>query len=66
MADTEQLIRETAYRLWEEDGRPFGQAERHWEMAKKLTEDAEFVKPGTVATVQKKKRSPAKQNRRAA
>ena len=37
----EQRIRETAYHLWEEDGRPIGQAERHWEMARKIAEDAE-------------------------
>jgi hypothetical protein len=37
----EQRIRETAYRLWEEDGRPVGQAERHWEMARKMAEEEE-------------------------
>ncbi len=37
----EQRIRETAYHLWEEDGRPIGEAERHWEMARKIAEDAE-------------------------
>ena len=38
----EQRIRETAYHLWERDGRPAGQAERHWEMARRMTEDAEM------------------------
>jgi hypothetical protein len=28
--DREQRIREIAYRLWEEEGRPEGGAERHW------------------------------------
>jgi hypothetical protein len=37
----EQRIRETAYHLWEEDGCPIGQAERHWEMARKMAEEAE-------------------------
>lgn len=41
MDHKEQRIRETAYHLWEEDGRPVGQAERHWEMARKIAEDAE-------------------------
>jgi hypothetical protein len=35
---SEQLLRETAYLIWEHAGRPFGQAELHWEMAKELTE----------------------------
>ncbi len=45
----EQRIRETAYHLWEEDGRPIGQAERHWEMARKLAEDAERQKSAPAA-----------------
>lgn len=44
----EQRIRETAYRLWENDGRPTGQAERHWEMARKMAEEAERA-PAPVA-----------------
>ena len=39
MDNKEQHIRETAYRLWEEDGRPLGQAERHWDLAQKLAGD---------------------------
>jgi hypothetical protein len=45
----EQRIRETAYHLWEEDGRPIGQAERHWEMARKIAEDAERRQPAPAA-----------------
>lgn len=26
-------LQELAYRIWEAEGRPFGQAERHWQMA---------------------------------
>jgi hypothetical protein len=33
MADKEQRIREAAYRIWEEEGYPEGQADRHWEIA---------------------------------
>jgi Protein of unknown function (DUF2934) len=33
MADKKQRIREAAYRIWEEEGYPAGQADRHWEMA---------------------------------
>ena len=45
----EQRIRETAYHLWEEDGRPIGQAERHWEMARKIAEDAERQRSSPAA-----------------
>ncbi len=31
-------IREFAYQIWEAEGRPLGQEERHWEMACKLAE----------------------------
>ncbi|MBU0724584.1 MAG: DUF2934 domain-containing protein [Alphaproteobacteria bacterium] len=32
----EQRVREHAYRLWEEEGRPEGQAAAHWEKAREL------------------------------
>jgi hypothetical protein len=32
----EQQIRELAYRLWQEQGRPEGLAEEHWRQAEKL------------------------------
>jgi hypothetical protein len=39
MTDAEEdRIRAFAYRIWEEEGRPVDQAERHWEMAKKAIE----------------------------
>lgn len=31
--EREQRIRERAYRLWEEDGRPEGQADAYWQQA---------------------------------
>ena len=33
---SEQCIREYAYQIWESEGRPIGQASRHWDMACKL------------------------------
>ncbi|MBS7707266.1 DUF2934 domain-containing protein [Chelatococcus asaccharovorans] len=30
MDEREHRIRERAHRLWEEEGRPEGRAERHW------------------------------------
>jgi hypothetical protein len=34
-------IRQLAHRIWESEGRPPGQAARHWQMAEKLV-DAEL------------------------
>ncbi|MCM2971756.1 DUF2934 domain-containing protein [Larsenimonas suaedae] len=34
--DDQLRVRLLAYRLWEVEGRPDGQAERHWEMASRL------------------------------
>ena len=36
MLDQEQRIRARAYRIWEEEGRPEGRAEVHWDMAPEL------------------------------
>ncbi|MCQ4278224.1 DUF2934 domain-containing protein [Pseudomonas stutzeri] len=38
MTKQEQRIRELAYDIWVSEGRPHGQDERHWEMARKLAE----------------------------
>jgi hypothetical protein len=36
--DLETRIRERAYVLWEEDGRPEGRAEEYWERARRFVE----------------------------
>lgn len=38
MTKEEQRIREFAYDIWVSEGKPHGQDERHWEMARKLVE----------------------------
>lgn len=38
MNSDEQRIRELAYQIWESEGKPEGQTDRHWEMACKLLE----------------------------
>ena len=38
MSIDEQRVREFAYQIWESEGRPAGQQERHWAMARKLAE----------------------------
>lgn len=39
--DREQRIRELAYAIWEQEGRPEGRSERHWETAEKAVEAME-------------------------
>ncbi len=38
MSTDEKRIREFAYQIWESEGCPDGQAERHWAMARQLAE----------------------------
>jgi len=52
MTKQEQRIRELAYDIWVSEGRPHGQDERHWEMARKLAEaenDTSESKPAARA-----------------
>jgi len=42
MAIEEKRIRELAYQIWQSEGCPEGQQDRHWQMARKLAE-AELV-----------------------
>ncbi|VVO60384.1 DUF2934 domain-containing protein [Pseudomonas fluorescens] len=44
MSTDDKRIREFAYQIWESEGQPQGQEERHWEMARKLAE-AEALAP---------------------
>jgi hypothetical protein len=44
MSADEKRIRDFAYQIWESEGQPEGQEERHWEMARKLAE-AEALAP---------------------
>ena len=48
MSADEKRIREFAYQIWESEGRPNGNDERHWEMARKLAE-AEALAPDKSA-----------------
>jgi hypothetical protein len=36
MDDHEERLRHRAYRIWEQEGRPEGRANDHWEMAREL------------------------------
>ncbi len=44
MTDREQRIRGRAYAIWEHEGRPEGQAARHWRMAEHAIEVLESGK----------------------
>jgi Protein of unknown function (DUF2934) len=61
----EHTIRETAYHLWENDGRPTGQDHRHWEMAKRIAEQATLSKSAPAAAAPRKKRAAAKTSAKA-
>ncbi|WP_110685380.1 DUF2934 domain-containing protein [Salinicola aestuarinus] len=38
MTSREQRVRMLAYRIWESEGRPEGQEQRHWQMAERIVE----------------------------
>jgi hypothetical protein len=42
----EQKIRERAYRIWEEKGRPKGRGKEHWERARAEIEEEEAMTRG--------------------
>ena len=44
MAERERRVRERAYAIWEHEGRPEGQAERHWHMAEHAIEELDSGK----------------------
>jgi Protein of unknown function (DUF2934) len=44
----EDLIRDPAYRLWEDEGRPDGRAEAHWYQARDMIRDEESQKRATA------------------
>ncbi|OCP06323.1 hypothetical protein BC374_20245 [Ensifer sp. LC13] len=39
MDDKEERIRRRAHAIWESEGRPFGEEERHWEQARREIEE---------------------------
>ncbi len=41
--EREQRIRELAYSIWQHEGRPHGQAERHWQMAREAVKTLELA-----------------------
>lgn len=49
MSADEKRVREFAYQIWQSEGQPHGQDERHWEMARKLAE-AEALAPDKSTT----------------
>jgi hypothetical protein len=52
--DREQLIAARAYQLWEEEGRPNGAHERHWEQASREIAASDRKKPGGGAKTAKR------------
>jgi hypothetical protein len=48
--DIETRIRERAYTLWDQDGRPEGRAEEYWEKARRLIEAEDDPKAPDMTT----------------
>lgn len=46
-SDREELIRRRAYAIWEQEGRPDGQHQRHWEQAAREMQGSETQGPET-------------------
>lgn len=59
----EQRIRELAHQIWESEGQPDGQAERHWQMATQL---AQSEQQGDLQPLPDKKRPARKPRAKAA
>jgi Protein of unknown function (DUF2934) len=45
--DPEQRVRERAYQIWTEEGRPEGRADVHWDMARELIAIEDNAQPAT-------------------
>lgn len=45
--EREELIRRRAYAIWEQEGRPDGQHQRHWEQAAREMQGPEMQGPET-------------------
>lgn len=56
----EQRIRERAYQLWEQDGRPHGRDWDHWERARTLIASEDGAGPVAEPPAPKPRRSPRK------
>jgi hypothetical protein len=48
--DREERIRAIAHRIWEEEGQPVGQEERHWRMAEAVIIEEEAERAGLMRT----------------
>jgi hypothetical protein len=58
MDTMEQRIRDRAHRIWEDEGRPEGRAETHWERACALVASEDGLpKPKPRAVAKKKKKA---------
>ncbi|RMQ47791.1 hypothetical protein ALQ04_04244 [Pseudomonas cichorii] len=58
MSADEKRIREFAYQIWESEGKPAGQEQRHWEMARKLAEAEALAPDKTSASKANKPKLP--------
>jgi Protein of unknown function (DUF2934) len=53
--DTEAAIRARAHQIWEEEGKPDGRHELHWQRAYEAIAGVEILKPGAPVRAAKAK-----------
>jgi len=65
MPDREQRVREIAHRLWEQEGRPSDQDQRHWATAERIYDErARAASEADLAREQGQKARPAGTSKR--
>lgn len=60
MEDLESRIRARAHEIWEDEGRPEGSAERHWQQANAEIAATEALGPADVAVIPEEDPAPVK------
>ena len=63
VAPSDEDIRALAHKLWEEEGRPEGQAEIHWQRAYELLAQPAKAKKAPAKPAAKKAASPTKKSK---
>jgi hypothetical protein len=61
----EHRLRQTAYHLWEQAGRPHGKADEHWAKAIEMERADEAERPAPLAKSRQKKKSVSKKQTQA-
>jgi hypothetical protein len=66
VGDDEERIREFAHRIWEQEERPIGQEDRHWEMAKQIVREEDDERTRVAAGIDGPEKKPETKKKPAA